>query len=94
MLPGGPCFEDCPNGAEHERIHSAGVIIKSCTATLRRGSSHFESAEIRAPGRPEPPDNFPTRYMAAETVGMWGCGPVALFAIRSAFLLGASLRRD
>lgn len=44
-------------------------------------------------------DVFPTGYMAAEncnikpgqgqTVAVWGCGPVGLFAIRSAFLLGA-----
>jgi len=42
-------------------------------------------------------DIFPTGYMAAEncdieegdTVGIWGCGPVGLFAIKSAFLLGA-----
>src|SRR5437868_10836574 len=43
-------------------------------------------------------DIFPTGYMAAEnctiqkgdTVAIWGCGPVAQFAIRSAFLLGAA----
>lgn len=43
-------------------------------------------------------DIFPTGYMAAENcdikpgdvVGIWGCGPVGQFAIRSAFLLGAS----
>jgi threonine dehydrogenase-like Zn-dependent dehydrogenase len=42
-------------------------------------------------------DIFPTGYMGAEncnirpgdTVAIWGCGPVGLFAIRSAFLLGA-----
>jgi threonine dehydrogenase-like Zn-dependent dehydrogenase len=42
-------------------------------------------------------DIFPTGYMAAEncniregdTVAIWGCGPVAQFAIRSAFMLGA-----
>jgi threonine dehydrogenase-like Zn-dependent dehydrogenase len=42
-------------------------------------------------------DIFPTAYMAAEncqiergdTVAIWGCGPVGLLAIRSAFLLGA-----
>ena len=44
-------------------------------------------------------DVFPTGYMAAEncdikegagqTVAVWGCGPVGLFAIKSAFLLGA-----
>jgi threonine dehydrogenase-like Zn-dependent dehydrogenase len=42
-------------------------------------------------------DIFPTGYMAAEncnirpgdTVAIWGCGPVGLFAVRSAFLLGA-----
>jgi threonine dehydrogenase-like Zn-dependent dehydrogenase len=42
-------------------------------------------------------DIFPTGYMAAEnaqiqggdTVAVWGCGPVAQFAIRSAWLLGA-----
>jgi threonine dehydrogenase-like Zn-dependent dehydrogenase len=42
-------------------------------------------------------DIFPTGYMAAEncniqtgdTVAIWGCGPVGLFAIKSAFLLGA-----
>jgi threonine dehydrogenase-like Zn-dependent dehydrogenase len=42
-------------------------------------------------------DIFPTSYMAAEfcdikggeTIAIWGCGPVAQFAIRSAFLLGA-----
>src|SRR5205807_4385190 len=42
-------------------------------------------------------DIFPTGYMAAEacnikpgdTVAVWGCGPVAQFAIKSAFLLGA-----
>ncbi|KAA6462120.1 glutathione-dependent formaldehyde dehydrogenase [Acidobacteria bacterium AB60] len=42
-------------------------------------------------------DIFPTGYMAAEnadikegdTVAVWGCGPVGLFAIASAFLLGA-----
>jgi threonine dehydrogenase-like Zn-dependent dehydrogenase len=43
-------------------------------------------------------DIFPTGYMAAEncniqpgdTIAVWGCGPVGLFTIRSAFLLGAS----
>src|SRR6185437_11992752 len=42
-------------------------------------------------------DIFPTGYMAAEqcgirpgdTVAVWGCGPVGLFAIKSARLLGA-----
>jgi threonine dehydrogenase-like Zn-dependent dehydrogenase len=42
-------------------------------------------------------DIFPTGYMAAENCGLqpgdvvavWGCGPVGLMAIRSAFLLGA-----
>jgi len=42
-------------------------------------------------------DIFPTGYMAAEncniqpgdTIAVWGAGPVGLFAIRSAFLLGA-----
>lgn len=42
-------------------------------------------------------DIFPTGYMAAEncniqpgdTVAVWGCGPVAQFAIKSAFMLGA-----
>ncbi len=42
-------------------------------------------------------DIFPTGYMAAEncniqegdTIAVWGCGPVGLFAIRSAFILGA-----
>jgi len=42
-------------------------------------------------------DIFPTGYMAAEncniqpgeTVAVWGAGPVGLFAIRSAFMLGA-----
>jgi threonine dehydrogenase-like Zn-dependent dehydrogenase len=42
-------------------------------------------------------DIFPTGYMAAENadiepgdvVAVWGCGPVAQFAIRSAFMLGA-----
>jgi threonine dehydrogenase-like Zn-dependent dehydrogenase len=42
-------------------------------------------------------DVFPTGFMAAEncdireadTVAVWGCGPVGQFAIRSAFLLGA-----
>jgi threonine dehydrogenase-like Zn-dependent dehydrogenase len=42
-------------------------------------------------------DIFPTGYMAAEncniqegdTVAIWGCGPVGLFAIKSAFLFGA-----
>jgi threonine dehydrogenase-like Zn-dependent dehydrogenase len=43
-------------------------------------------------------DIFPTGYMAAEqcdiqprdVVAVWGCGPVGLFAIKSAFLLGAA----
>jgi threonine dehydrogenase-like Zn-dependent dehydrogenase len=43
-------------------------------------------------------DIFPTGYMAAEacdiepddTVAVWGCGPVGQFAIKSAFMLGAS----
>ena len=43
-------------------------------------------------------DIFPTGYMAAEncdiqpgdTIAVWGCGPVGLFAIKSAYLLGAS----
>jgi threonine dehydrogenase-like Zn-dependent dehydrogenase len=43
-------------------------------------------------------DIFPTGYMAAEaceiergdTVAVWGCGPVGQFAIRSAFMLGAT----
>ncbi len=42
-------------------------------------------------------DIFPTGYMAAEnaeiepgdTVAVWGCGPVAQFALRSAWMLGA-----
>lgn len=42
-------------------------------------------------------DIFPTGYMAADfcniqpgdTIAIWGCGPVGLIAIRSAFLLGA-----
>ncbi|MBV9742143.1 MAG: glutathione-dependent formaldehyde dehydrogenase [Acidobacteriia bacterium] len=42
-------------------------------------------------------DIYPTGYMAAEacdiqpgdTIAVWGCGPVGLFAIKSAFLLGA-----
>ena len=42
-------------------------------------------------------DIFPTGYMAAEncsikpgqTIAVWGCGPVGLFAIMSCFLLGA-----
>jgi len=42
-------------------------------------------------------DIFPTGFMGAEncnirpgdTVAIWGCGPVAQFAIRSAFMLGA-----
>jgi threonine dehydrogenase-like Zn-dependent dehydrogenase len=42
-------------------------------------------------------DIFPTGYMAAEncdlkpgdTVAVWGCGPVGLFAIKSCYLLGA-----
>ena len=42
-------------------------------------------------------DIFPTGYEAAEncniqegdTIAIWGCGPVGLFAIKSAFLLGA-----
>ena len=42
-------------------------------------------------------DIFPTGYMAAEnaqiqpgdTVAVWGCGPVAQFTIRSAWMLGA-----
>ncbi|HWE63977.1 MAG TPA: zinc-dependent alcohol dehydrogenase [Chloroflexota bacterium] len=42
-------------------------------------------------------DIFPTGYMAAEhcdirpgdVIAVWGCGPVAQFAIKSAFLLGA-----
>src|SRR5438552_5124378 len=42
-------------------------------------------------------DIFPTGYMAAEncniqpgdTVAVWGCGPVGLLAIKSAFMLGA-----
>jgi threonine dehydrogenase-like Zn-dependent dehydrogenase len=43
-------------------------------------------------------DILPTGYMAAEncniqqgdTVAVWGCGPVGLFAIKSALLLGAN----
>jgi threonine dehydrogenase-like Zn-dependent dehydrogenase len=43
-------------------------------------------------------DIFPTGYMAAEnaqiqegdTVAVWGCGPVGLFTIASAFMLGAA----
>ncbi len=42
-------------------------------------------------------DVFPTGYMAAEacnikpgdTIAVWGCGPVGLFAVASAFILGA-----
>lgn len=42
-------------------------------------------------------DIFPTGYQAAEVcniqpgqvIAIWGCGPVGLFAIKSAFLLGA-----
>ncbi len=44
-------------------------------------------------------DIFPTGYMAAENcniqpgdvVAVWGCGPVGLFAMKSAYLLGAEL---
>ncbi len=43
-------------------------------------------------------DAFPTGYMGADlcdikpddTVAVWGCGPVGLFAIKSAYLMGAS----
>ena len=43
-------------------------------------------------------DIFPTGYMAAEnaniqpgdTVAVWGCGPVGLFTIASAYMLGAA----
>src|SRR6476660_1339212 len=43
-------------------------------------------------------DIFPTGYMAAEncniqpgdTVAVWGCGPVGLFAMKSAMMLGAA----
>jgi threonine dehydrogenase-like Zn-dependent dehydrogenase len=43
-------------------------------------------------------DIFPTGYMAAQnaeikngdTVAVWGCGPVGLFAIKSAWMFGAS----
>jgi threonine dehydrogenase-like Zn-dependent dehydrogenase len=43
-------------------------------------------------------DIFPTGWMAAENcdiepgdvIAVWGCGPVGLFAIKSAFLLGAA----
>jgi threonine dehydrogenase-like Zn-dependent dehydrogenase len=43
-------------------------------------------------------DIFPTGYMAAEScdikpgdvIGIWGCGPVGQFAIRSALMLGAA----
>lgn len=43
-------------------------------------------------------DIYPTGYQAAvncnikpgDTVAVWGCGPVGLFSIKSAFLLGAS----
>ncbi|NLT66919.1 MAG: glutathione-dependent formaldehyde dehydrogenase [Acidobacteria bacterium] len=42
-------------------------------------------------------DVFPTGYMAADlcdiqpgdTIAVWGCGPIGLFAIRSAYMLGA-----
>lgn len=42
-------------------------------------------------------DIFPTGYMGAEmcniqpgdTIAVWGCGPVGLFAIKSAYMLGA-----
>jgi threonine dehydrogenase-like Zn-dependent dehydrogenase len=42
-------------------------------------------------------DIFPTGYMAADvcdikpgdTVAVWGCGPVGVFAIKSAYMLGA-----
>jgi threonine dehydrogenase-like Zn-dependent dehydrogenase len=42
-------------------------------------------------------DIYPTGYMGAEmcdiqrgdTIAVWGCGPVGLFAIKSAYLLGA-----
>jgi threonine dehydrogenase-like Zn-dependent dehydrogenase len=42
-------------------------------------------------------DIFPTGYMAAEacgikpgdTIAVWGCGPVGLFAMKSAYMLGA-----
>ncbi len=42
-------------------------------------------------------DAFPTGYMGADfcdiqpedTVAVWGCGPVGLFAMRSAYMLGA-----
>jgi threonine dehydrogenase-like Zn-dependent dehydrogenase len=42
-------------------------------------------------------DIFPTGYMSAEacgiqpgdTIAVWGCGPVGMFAIKSAYMLGA-----
>jgi len=71
--------------AEYARIPYADVGPIKVPAHLRDEQVLFLS------------DIFPTGYMAAEncaiqpgdTIAVWGCGPVGLFAIASAFLLGA-----
>ena len=71
--------------AEYVRVPFADVGPIQITSDLRDDQVLFLS------------DIFPTGYMAAEncgiehgdTVAIWGCGPVAQFAIKSAWMFGA-----
>ena len=72
--------------AEYARVPFADVGLLKVPSTLSDDQVIFLS------------DIFPTGYMAAEncniqpgdTIAVWGCGPVGQFAIKSAFVLGAS----
>jgi threonine dehydrogenase-like Zn-dependent dehydrogenase len=72
--------------AQYARVPFADVGPLKVPASLRDEQVVFLS------------DIFPTGYMAAEncdikpgdTIAVWGCGPVGLFALKSARLLGAA----
>jgi threonine dehydrogenase-like Zn-dependent dehydrogenase len=73
--------------AEYARVPYADVNLQKVPAEIPDEQAVFLT------------DIFPTGYMAAEqcniqkgdVVAVWGCGPVGQFAIRSAYMLGASL---
>ena len=73
--------------AEYARVPFADVNIQKVPTAIPDEQAVFLT------------DIFPTGYMAAENcniqkgdvVAVWGCGPVGQFAIRSAYLLGASI---
>jgi threonine dehydrogenase-like Zn-dependent dehydrogenase len=81
-----PMYGGYPGGqAEYVRVPFADVGPMKIYEDLRDDQALFLS------------DIFPAGYMAAEncdirrgdTIAVWGCGPVGLFALKSAFLLGA-----